>query len=73
MDLQHYPSVPIAYELAESIKLQPTQFEKMDFPNPALPGKYYGVDVLDNMHLLGRGIRFRAARFWLYSTRLREK
>ncbi len=73
VDLQHYPSVPIAYELAESIKPKPTQFANMAFPNPALPGKYYGVDVLDNMHLLGRGMRFRAARFCLYSTRLKEK
>lgn len=45
VDLRYYPSVPIAYELAESIKPEPTQFAKMAFPNPSLPGNYYGVDV----------------------------
>lgn len=45
VDLRYYPSVPIGYELAESIKPEPTQFAKMAIPNPALPGNYYGVDV----------------------------
>lgn len=46
VDLRKYPSIPIAYELAESIKPKPKQFVSMAYPNPGLPGSYYRVDSL---------------------------
>lgn len=51
VDLRKYPAIPIAYELAESIKSEPKQFVSMAYPNPGMPGNYYRVDTLSS----GRG------------------
>lgn len=51
VDLRKYPASPIVYELAESIKPEPTKFAKLSFPNPAMPGNFYILDLFSS----GRG------------------